>query len=1456
MHRSMMRLAGIAAAVLIIAASPVAAADENTDPITFADAELSACVQQTAGSLESTEVQELTDLECRWKGGESGTERHVIADFSGLEKLGKVKNLSLINFDFARPNETAPEAEQAAAMFPVLPKLEKLNLESSQSLPIWITDEPALQQIYLTKGSFSEFPVLKETPRLTLVDVTGSSIAADQVVVPAGVTIAGLPVAEPANETSEPPMVEQAVVSNEPASESQSSGMNSEPSPEPQQSFNGQPLKVPAPKSVPASSPNANRATPQPDDQMPAGPLRSCMRMMGISGSDITFAKTQNLRAVRLYASCVPQGHMTDWTGFEFLPNATQVMMTELTVVEMPEQTLTGAFPKVNNLMFTSSTLDADDMSKIGNWDQLQSVSLKNNKLADFPDTITSSNLKFLTVSNPITSFPLRIDAPNLMNLTLQDTEITSFPTAGHLPSLQYLTIDGSKLSSLDVSAYPLLKELKLGSDQITSLSNVVAPQVSTLRSTNGAFTSLDATNAQLGDVTRFDCTSCKNLTSVNMPTEKMPKLQTLTLSKTAITSLENVSVPQVTVLGIYDSKLTSLAGATSFPALRNLQIFRNQIVDITMADQLPASLEVDATQQKIDYGTIPAGEPQQLSGLVKLPASVSGLAWELPWNAAANMPLLNLDKGVFTAAHEGSWQVSGSTQIGNQFDYGVDVKGQASGGTALKATIEAPDIAMEGTDYTLRAVVSGVEVTGGYQWYTKWSRPVDGATGSELAIPAITAAQQNIEYQFSVETSAGRLMSDVKTVNVQPQINDPGLRACIIDILGENYNYQSLRGLRTMDCQNRGITDVSQIFTDIGMRPWDRLNLSGNEISDISALVDNNGNPVSNYIILSDNQITDISPMATENFVKKISRYKLADTVNPKGVILDGNMISDLSNFSQLTNMSASPEIVSMSIRRQRPSLPAATVGQPITLPTVLNVAAEHAALTHDGKQLSAPTTTFTQAGLERIAWDEGIAKGVAFSGEFTIQVGSQPVVQTVPNPVVGGSAFDIDIVGFKPGEAVTVALADGASIASSTVDANGSRHLRITAPYKAGEQTLTVTGDKGTKASVALTIIEDTVVDVPDAALRSCILERLGLEEGAVTYASRLGQITGTFSCAAKGVADIKGIEALTNVAVIDLKRNSITSLAGMPTLNVRQTQGIRETILDLRANQISDLGDEMAPQPTLNQLLLGENRIADFRPLATLDNVAIKAKVQTVYMPVVLVGTSTDIPPVHNIGDGAVSLYYPKDIKPVNSKITWDKAGEYQIDFVADNDAAPHLQASGSVKYLVVDRGESRLQVAPEKLYPGQMINVMATGYQPGETVVFTLNSTPTYLGKAVADNLGIARLERVVIDRNFAPGMHEVRAEGLTDGKKLSIALEVMAPPRDVTITLPGKQQITNGLLSTKNTAGAGQRPSSGSRHPGAPRSGATGTGSDASMILGMLLIAGAAFIGRRIQRGQR
>ena len=150
------------------------------------------------------------------------------------------------------------------------------------------------------------------------------------------------------------------------------------------------------------------------------------------------------------------------------------------------------------------------------------------------------------------------------------------------------------------------------------------------------------------------------------------------------------------------------------------------------------------------------------------------------------------------------------------------------------------------------------------------------------------------------------------------------------------------------------------------------------------------------------------------------------------------------------------------------------------------------------------------------------------------------------------------------------------------------------------------------------------------------------------------------------------------------------------------------------------------------------------------------------------------------------------------------------------------ATELSAAGSATITVTVVGEPvRTGTAPSAALdtpkaataPGQQMELVAEGFQPGETVAFYLHSDPVFLGTAVADANGIARL-MATVPGDVPTGAHTVYATGGTTGRWATLAVQ-LAVPAPTAVTPVSAPVAAAPAAVTPAATGAGELAVTGS-----------------------------------------
>ena len=238
----------------------------------------------------------------------------------------------------------------------------------------------------------------------------------------------------------------------------------------------------------------------------------------------------------------------------------------------------------------------------------------------------------------------------------------------------------------------------------------------------------------------------------------------------------------------------------------------------------------------------------------------------------------------------------------------------------------------------------------------------------------------------------------------------------------------------------------------------------------------------------------------------------------------------------------------------------------------------------------------------------DNGGATG---AGETTVTV-SPPAANRPPvasagsdQSVASGAAVTLNGGGSDPDG--SVAGYAWTQTAGPTVSLSGasSATATFTAPTVATSTTLTfrltVTDDDGATGADDATVtvapapaVDNTLVNIPDAALRTALLAALGKSAGDTITRSEMAGLT-SFTVRRSGVADLTGLEFATSLTFLRLEWNSISDISALSGLTSLTT-------LLLGGNSVSDIS-ALSGLTTLTQLGLTSNRLSDISALSGL-------------------------------------------------------------------------------------------------------------------------------------------------------------------------------------------------------------------------------------------------------------
>lgn len=148
----------------------------------------------------------------------------------------------------------------------------------------------------------------------------------------------------------------------------------------------------------------------------------------------------------------------------------------------------------------------------------------------------------------------------------------------------------------------------------------------------------------------------------------------------------------------------------------------------------------------------------------------------------------------------------------------------------------------------------------------------------------------------------------------------------------------------------------------------------------------------------------------------------------------------------------------------------------------------------------------------------------------------------------------------------------------------------------------TIQVVAALGATATLALTgFVAQAAggINMPDAALKTCVNTSLGQAADADISAAQAAQVT-FLECFDRGIVDLTGMEAFTNMVYLDLAGNQISDLTPVGNLAALDTLKVPE-------NQISSLAP-LSGNTVLRELHAAFNQISDVSPAAKLTNLTL--------------------------------------------------------------------------------------------------------------------------------------------------------------------------------------------------------------------------------------------------------
>lgn len=158
------------------------------------------------------------------------------------------------------------------------------------------------------------------------------------------------------------------------------------------------------------------------------------------------------------------------------------------------------------------------------------------------------------------------------------------------------------------------------------------------------------------------------------------------------------------------------------------------------------------------------------------------------------------------------------------------------------------------------------------------------------------------------------------------------------------------------------------------------------------------------------------------------------------------------------------------------------------------------------------------------------------------------------------------------------------------------------------------------------------ETVITFPDENLEAAIRGALGKAPGEEIRAGELAELT-ELAAGFERIADLTGIEHLSNLNLLDLGSNQISDISPLASLS-------NLPVLSLWNNQISDVSP-LVSLANLSSLVLADNEISDISPLLENSGLGQGDQVFLQNNPLDLTEGSEDLENIRQLKERGVSV-----------------------------------------------------------------------------------------------------------------------------------------------------------------------------------------------------------------------
>jgi uncharacterized protein YgiM (DUF1202 family) len=326
-----------------------------------------------------------------------------------------------------------------------------------------------------------------------------------------------------------------------------------------------------------------------------------------------------------------------------------------------------------------------------------------------------------------------------------------------------------------------------------------------------------------------------------------------------------------------------------------------------------------------------------------------------------------------------------------------------------------------------------------------------------------------------------------------------------------------------------------------------------------------------------------------------------------------------------------------------------------------------------------------------------------------------AKAALTATPTPTISGTAAVGSTLTAKPGtwKPAGVKLAYRWS-AGGTAIAGATKPTYAPVPVDSGKtMTVTVTGTKAGYVTVSKTSAPTSAVTIDavtmQAALRNCIDDQLDEPEGTPVTADQIEALT-SLQCLSFGITDISPLADATNLVVLALTGNNLSSISALASMSQLTDLTLRSanvsnltplaslthlTGLDLTNDEPSDPGQPGPPFPNhitdvspldgltnLTYLDVSNNQITDLSPISALLSTPslsfVQLHDQSVTLGTATVGTAFTLPAVTSPSGSTETLAIGTDSSATgavandSSSVTWTDAGSGTGEVTWDDSA----------------------------------------------------------------------------------------------------------------------------------------------------------------------------------------